>query len=311
MDATPIKPWPNPNQDTTDDSSEGSSPAAPRPPPTIQASRDSSIDRVVTGVSKRSWADEASSVSSSSYSKSVIYSKSLVSFASATRTSKVIDVISEPITNADNLSILSDEEDSDPDVPSNVVSGSSLVKDANINADAHSNGYVPLCWKYDNPDGVASKAVGFGNHWTSAEIFAQSSGHLGSSKDDQKARERAAAEFSCTMIGRALEDASIALHSIQHAGPTNLHAGYGASQLLMPCSHPKHKEFHGDCEGRYFPNRVLPLKVKHNSEDLWCDVCNDCYNAFETDNPTGPGGTVGLQGKLGSDIFQKCCKHLR
>ena len=225
-------------------------------------------------------------------------------FASATTTRNVIDVdaISEPATNADNLSILSDEEDSDPDVSSNVVSDLSLFKDANISADAHSDGYVPLCWKYDNPDGVASKAVGFGNHWTSAEIFAQSSGHLGSSKDDQKARERAAAEFSCTMIGRALEDASIALHSIQHAGPTNLHAGYGASQLLMPCSHAKHKSFHSNCEGLYFPNGVLPLKVNPNSEDLWCDVCNDCYNAFETDNPTGPGGTIELQGQLGSDI---------
>ena len=69
-DATPIKPWPNPNQDATDDSSEGSSPAAPRPPATIQLSRDSSIDRVVTGVSKRSWADEASSDSSGSDSRS-------------------------------------------------------------------------------------------------------------------------------------------------------------------------------------------------------------------------------------------------
>ena len=197
----------------------------------------------MTGVSKRYWADGASSASSGSYSQSLVYSKSLSFFASATTTSNVIDIdaIGEPTTNADNLSILSDEEVSDPDVPSNVVSGSTLVKDANINADAHSNGYVPLCWKYDNPDGVASNANGFGSHWTSAEIFAQSSVPLASSKDDQKARERAAAEFSCTMIGRALEDASIALHSIQHAGPTNLHAGYGASQLLMPCSHAKHK----------------------------------------------------------------------
>ena len=114
--------------------------------------------------------------------------------ASATMTSNVIDIdaISEPTTNADILFILSDKEDSDLDVPSNVVSGSSLVKDANNNTDAYSNGYVPLCWKYDNPDGVASKAIGFGNHWTSAEVCAQSSVHLASSKDDQKARERAA-----------------------------------------------------------------------------------------------------------------------
>ena len=160
--------------------------------------------------------------------------------ASATTTRNVIDVdaISEPATNADNLSILSDEEDSDPDVPSNGVSGSSLVKDANINADAHSNGYVPLCWKYVNPDGVASKAIVFLKHLTYAENFAQSSVHLASSEDDQKALERAAAEVSYTTIGCVLEDARIALHSIQHAGPTNLHAGYGASQRLMPCSHP-------------------------------------------------------------------------
>ena len=118
-DATPIKPWPNPNQDATDDSSEGSSPAAPRPPATIQLSRDSSIDRVVTGVSKRSWADGASSASSGSYSQSLVYSKSLSFFASATTTGNVIDIdaIGEPTTNADNLSILSDGEDSDPDVP--------------------------------------------------------------------------------------------------------------------------------------------------------------------------------------------------
>ena len=92
--------------------------------------------------------------------------KSPIFFASATTTSNVIDidVISQPITNADNLTILTDEEDSDPDVPSDVVSGSSLVKDANTIADSHSNGYVPLCWKYDNPDGAASKAIGFGNH---------------------------------------------------------------------------------------------------------------------------------------------------
>ena len=108
-------------------------------------------------------ADDASSASSGTYLTSHVYSKSRVCFASAATTSNVIDIdaISEPITNADNLSILSAEECSDPDVPSNVVSGSSLVKDANINADAHSNGYVPLCWKYDNPDGVASKAIGF------------------------------------------------------------------------------------------------------------------------------------------------------
>ena len=31
-----FKPWPNPNQDTTDDSSAGSSPATPRSPPTIR-----------------------------------------------------------------------------------------------------------------------------------------------------------------------------------------------------------------------------------------------------------------------------------
>ena len=124
VDATPIKPWPNPNQDTTDDSSEGSSPAAPRPPPTIQSSRDSPIDSVVTCVLKLSWADEASSASSGSHSKSRVYSKSRVFFTSATMTDNVIDVdaISEPTTSADNLSILSDEEDSDPDVPSDVGS---------------------------------------------------------------------------------------------------------------------------------------------------------------------------------------------
>ena len=78
-----VKPRPNPNQDTTDDSSAGSSPATRRSLPTlrtelenwesqeeiriaVQASRDSSTDRHSTGRSKRSWADEASSASTGS-----------------------------------------------------------------------------------------------------------------------------------------------------------------------------------------------------------------------------------------------------
>ena len=137
------------------------------------------------------------------------------------------------------MSILSDGEDSDPGVPSDVVSGSSLVRDANTNADAHSDGYVPLSWAYDGPGGVASHAVGFRTNWTSAEILAQSSTYLASSKDDQKSRDRAAAEISCTIIGHALDDTNIALHLIQYASPTSLHVGYGASQLLMPCSNPR------------------------------------------------------------------------
>ena len=62
---------------------------------------------------------------------------------------------------ADNLSILSDGEDSDPGVPSDVVSGSSLVRDANTNADARSDGYVPMGLTYESSEGVASKAVGY------------------------------------------------------------------------------------------------------------------------------------------------------
>ena len=62
--------------------------------------------------------------------------------------------------NADNLFTLSDEKD----VPSNVVSGLSLVKNASTNANSYSNGYAPSCWKYDNPDGVASNVIGFKHH---------------------------------------------------------------------------------------------------------------------------------------------------
>ena len=57
---------------------------------------------------------------------------------------------------------MSDGEDSDTGVPSGVVSASSLIRDANSNADALSNGRVPMGWTYVNPAGVASNAIGFG-----------------------------------------------------------------------------------------------------------------------------------------------------
>ena len=139
---------------------------------------------------------------------------------------------------------------------------------------------------------VASDVIGFGSHWNSIGVFAEASTHVASSKDHQAARERAAEELSYTIICRVFDDASIPYNSLQHAGPTALSAHHGASQMLIPCSHPNHNDYHGDCEGQYYPSRLLPLKVEHGSKEIWCDVCNDCYNAFEQDNPGGPGGTM-------------------
>ena len=126
---------------------------------TRSATQDS--NRIVTEVTRRSWADEISSVASSGQ----YYHSS-----SGSTTSDVIDIdaLSERTIHSDNWSAMSDEEDVDHDVPSNVISRLTLVRSALANADAHSDGCVPLCWAYDGPDGVASNAVGFGTKWTSA-----------------------------------------------------------------------------------------------------------------------------------------------
>ena len=47
------------------------------------------------------------------------------------------------------------------------------------------------------------------------------------------------------------------------------------------------------------------MKVEHGSKEIWCDVCNDCYNAFEQDNPGGPGGT------MNPDRLSRRCRHWR
>ena len=49
----------------------------------------------------------------------------------------------------------------------------------------------------------------------------------------------------------------------------------------------------------------MPLKVGSGSSELCLDVCPDCYNAFEQDNPCGPGGP------LKPDGFSRNCKHYR
>ena len=54
-----------------------------------------------------------------------------------------------------------------------------------------------------------------------------------------------------------------------------------------------------------FKKKLMPLKVGSGSSELWCDVCHDCYNAFEQDNPCGPGGPLKLDG------FSRNCKHYR
>ena len=95
---------------------------------------------------------------------------------------------------------MSDEEDVDHAVPSNVISRSTLVRSALVNADANSNGYVPSCWRVvDEIDG-ASDVIGFGSQWNSIEVFAEASTHVASTKDHQAARERAAEELSYTII---------------------------------------------------------------------------------------------------------------
>ena len=187
---------------------------------------------------------------------------------------------------------MSDEEDVDHDVPSNVMSGPTLVRSALANADVHSNGYVPSRWRAVDETDVASDVIGFGSQWSSIEVFAEASIHVACSKDHQAARERAATKLSYTIICRVFDDAGIPDHSLQHAGPTALSAHHGASQMLIPCSHPNHKVYRGDCKGQYYPSRRLPLKVEHGSGEIWCDDCHDCYNAFEQDNPGGPGGTM-------------------
>ena len=190
-------------------------PATPPPPPiaraqledwisqeevrlATQASRESSSDHHPTscscGHSKRSWADEASSASSCSSSKGQVYPKSRVhtkgrvSFASATTTDEVIEVdaTSEPNTYGDNISFLSDGEDSDAGIPSGVVSASSLISDANSNADALCNGYESEGWTYINSEGATSNAIGFAINWTFSAVFLPSSAYYPSDKDDQK-----------------------------------------------------------------------------------------------------------------------------
>ena len=265
MEEIKVKPWPvNPSQETTDDYSAESSPVTPRSTSTIrtghierwesqeeiriatQASKRSATqdgNRIVIEVTRRSWADETSSVAS----RGQYYNSSSVS-----TTSDVIDfdALSEHTIHPEHWSAISDEEDVDHAVPSNVISRSTLVRSALANADAHSNGYVPSRWRVVDENDVASDVIGFGSQWSSIEVFAEASIHVASSKDHQAARERAAEELSHTIICRVFDDAGIPDHSLQHAGPTILSAHHGASQMLISCSHPNHKYYHGDCEGQ-------------------------------------------------------------
>ena len=161
---------------------------------------------------RRSWADETSSVASSGR----YHHSSLVS-----TTSDVIDIdaFSERTIHPDNWSAMSDEEDVDHDVPSNVISRSTLVRSALANADAHSNGYVPSRWRVVDENDVASDVIGFGSQWNFIEVFAEVSIHVASSEDHQAARECAAEELSHTIICRVFDDAGIPDHSLQRAGP--------------------------------------------------------------------------------------------
>ena len=119
---------------------------------------------------------------------------------------------------------MSDEEDVDHDVPSNVISRSTLVRSALANADAYSNGHVPSHWIVVDENDVASDVIGFGSQWNSIEVFAEASTHGASTKDHQAARERAAEELPHTIIFHVFVDARIPDHSLQHAGPTALSA---------------------------------------------------------------------------------------
>ena len=115
-----------------------------------------------------------------------------------------------------------DEEDVDHDVPSNVISRSTLVRSALANADAYSNGHVPSNLIVVDENDVASDVIGFGSQWNFIEVFAEGSIHVASSKDQQAARERAAEELSHAITCRVLDDVGIPDHSLQHAGLRSL-----------------------------------------------------------------------------------------
>ena len=155
----------------------------------------------------------------------------MVSFASASTTSNVIDVeaLSEQPSHPDNWSMISYEEDVDQDVTPHGISRSSLIREALTNADAISKGYRPSRWRVVEPNDVTSDVIGFGSQWNSIGVFAAGSIHLPRGKDHEAARERAAEEHSFDIRCRVFQEAGIPEHSLRHAGPTTLPAHHGAS----------------------------------------------------------------------------------